>query len=134
MNVVLDTSAVIAFLRGETGAEVVENYFGREVHNLYMHALNLCEVYYDFLRAAGQSSVENAIQDILVLGVHERNDMGSDFWRAVGKLKAVHRRISLADCCALTLAARLGAVLLSADRHELEPLSRASVCSVEFIR
>ncbi len=99
-----------------------------------MHALNLCEVYYDFLRAAGEISAEGAVRDVFLLGVQERNDMASDFWRAVGKLKAEHRRVSLADCCALALAGRLGAVLLSADRHEFEPLVRASVCPGEFIR
>jgi PIN domain nuclease of toxin-antitoxin system len=134
MNVVLDASAVIAFLRDEPGAAVVERYFGPENHSVYMHALNLCEVYYDFLRAAGESSAEGAVQDILLLGVRERNDMASDFWRAIGRIKAEHRRVSLADCCALALAGSLGAVLLTADRHELEPLSRASVCAVEFIR
>ncbi len=41
MNVVLDASAIIAFLRGEPGADVVERYFGSENDNLYVHALNL---------------------------------------------------------------------------------------------
>src|SRR3984957_14232065 len=104
MNVVLDSSAIIAFLRGEPGSEVVERYLGPKSDNLYVHALNLCEVYYDFMRAAGEDSAENAVQDILLLGVRERNDMASDFWRAVGKLKAQYRRVSLADCCALALA------------------------------
>jgi len=134
MNVVLDASAAIAFLRGESGAEVVASYFEPKIHNIYMHALNLCEVYYDFFRAAGEGSAESALQDIFVLGVHERNDMAPDFWRAAGKLKGEHRRVSLADCCALTLAGRLGAVLVTADRHELEPLAGASICPIEFIR
>ena len=34
MNVVLDSFAVIAFLRGEPGAEVVEDYF-RPVRTLF---------------------------------------------------------------------------------------------------
>lgn len=99
-----------------------------------MHALNLCEVYYDFLRASDENSAEEAVPDILLLGVRERDDMTSGFWRAVSRLKAEHRRVSLADCCALALTVHLGAVLVTADRHELEPLSRTSVCSVEFIR
>jgi hypothetical protein len=68
MNVVFDASAIIAFLRGEPGADAVEHYFGLETHILYVHALNLCEVYYDFLRAAGEASAESAVQDILLLG------------------------------------------------------------------
>ena|SRR5215472_5152619 len=134
MDVVLDASAVIAFLRGEPGSEVVEPYLSRGAHSCYMHALNLCEVYYDFLRASDENAAEGAVADMLRLGVRERADLEPEFWRAVGKLKAEQRRVSLADCCAVALAQRLGATLLSADRHELEPLSRASVCSVEFIR
>lgn len=134
MNVVLDASAVIAFLRGETGAEAVEAYLSNDLHTLYMHSLNLCEVYYDFLRAAGEASADAAIEDLLLLGVRERDDMSSDFWRMAGKLKAVYRRVSLADCCALTLAVRQEAILITADRHELEPIADASVCRIEFIR
>jgi PIN domain nuclease of toxin-antitoxin system len=133
VNVVLDASALIAFLRGEPGADVVEGYLGPE-NSIYAHALNLCGVYYDFMGAAGEVSAENAIQDILLLGVQERGDMSPDFWRSVGKLKADYRRVSLADCCGLTLTGSPGAVLISADRHELEPIARASVCPVKFIR
>jgi len=97
VNVVLDASALIAFLRGEPGADVVEGYFGPE-NSLYVHALNLCEVYYDFLRAAGEVTAENAIQEILLLGVREHSDMSPAFWRSAGKLKADYRRVSLADC------------------------------------
>jgi predicted nucleic acid-binding protein len=46
----------------------------------------------------------------------------------------VHRRVSLADCCALALARRLGACLVTADRHEFEPLLSAGVSKIEFIR
>jgi hypothetical protein len=60
--------------------------------------------------------------------------MGPEFWRSAGKLKAKHRRVSLADCCALALTIHLSAKLVTADRHELEPLSNQSMCTVEFIR
>jgi predicted nucleic acid-binding protein len=60
--------------------------------------------------------------------------MDSEFWRDVGRLKAVHRKVSLADCCALTLARRLGGSLVTADRHDFEPLLVAGICPIEFIR
>ena len=85
MNVVLDAFAVIAFLRGEPGTDVVESYFSARTHTGYMHTLNLCEVYYDFLRASNKSSAEMAIAGILRLGVHERADLDPVFWRSVGK-------------------------------------------------
>ena len=134
MNIVLDASAVIAFLRGEPGGEVVQSYVSRRSDTLFIHAINLCEIYYDFMRAFDESSAETAVTDLFRLGVRERDDLDAGFWRAVAKLKAEHRRVSVADCCAVPLAQRAGATLLSADRHELEPLARGSVCSVEFIR
>ena len=134
MKVVLDASAIIAFLRDEPGADVVEGYFDPGVHELYVHSINLCEVFYDFLRAADEVSAESAVRDVKLLGVQERADMDADFWRAAARLKAEQRRVSLADCCALALSRSLGAALLSADRHELEPIAAAGVCEVRFIR
>jgi PIN domain nuclease of toxin-antitoxin system len=133
MSAVIDASALIAFLRDEPGAGAVENVLGLP-QPCYAHALNLCEVYYDFWRASDRNAAESAIADLLRLGIQERTDMDAEFWRDVGRLKAVHRRVSLADCCALALARRLGANLLSADRHEFEPLLAAGVCKIEFIR
>jgi predicted nucleic acid-binding protein len=132
MSAVFDASALIAFLRDELGAEVVQNLFNLQPK--YVHALNLCEVYYDFWRAASQTAAESAIIDLLALGIEERDDMDPKFWRKVGEIKAIYRRVSLADCCALALANRLGATLVSADRHEFEPLLAAGICRVELIR
>jgi hypothetical protein len=61
-----------------------------------------------------------------------RQDLDPAFWKAAGVLKAERRRISLADCFAVTLACRLRACLVTADRHELEPL--AAEVNLLFIR
>jgi predicted nucleic acid-binding protein len=60
--------------------------------------------------------------------------MDALFWQDAGRLKSVHRRISLADCCAAALARRLSGELVSADHHELDPLAAAGVISIRFIR
>jgi predicted nucleic acid-binding protein len=60
--------------------------------------------------------------------------MHAGFWRAMGRLKSSYKRISLADCAALALAANSDAVLLTADRHELEPMRAAGICKIDFIR
>jgi PIN domain nuclease of toxin-antitoxin system len=133
VSTVIDASALIAFLRDEPGADVVENVLSAP-DKCYAHALNLCEVYYDFFRASNQDAAEAAISDLLGLGIEDRTDMDSEFWRDPGGLKAVHRRVSLADCCALALARRLGARLVTADRHEFEPILSAGISQIEFIR
>jgi predicted nucleic acid-binding protein len=53
---------------------------------------------------------------------------------AVGELKAVRKKISLADCCAVILANRVGGVLLASDHHELDALAADGVCPITFIR
>ena len=90
---VLDACALIAFLRDEPGADLVEGFLNDSA-KCYVHALNFCEVYYDFWRAAGHEAAESAVADLLSLGIQERNDLDSQFWREVGRLKAVHRRVS----------------------------------------
>src|SRR5690242_17643164 len=125
MNVVLDASAMIAFLRAEPGAEAVVDQMRNPECNVLAHALNLCEVYYDFARASGEAVAADAVNDILALGITERNDMQGAFWRAMGRLKSTHKRVSLADCAAIALAVEMNAILLTADRHELGPLHSA---------
>jgi predicted nucleic acid-binding protein len=101
--------------------------------NVFAHALNLCEVYYDFSRVSGEATAIDAINDLFALGIRERNDMHGAFWRAMGRLKGSHRRVSLADCAALALAADLHAVLLTADHHEFDPLCALGICDFQFI-
>jgi hypothetical protein len=52
----------------------------------------------------------------------------------VGRLKAVHRKVSLADCCAMALTNRVGGTLLTTDHHELDALALLGVCPMKFIR
>ena len=55
------------------------------------------------------------------------------FWRAVA-LKAHQAPITLCDVFAVALAQETGATLLTTDRGELEKLSTAGICAIEFIR
>ena len=134
MIYVIDASAMIAYLRAEPGGQVVRDLLQNTAHQCVAHAINFCEVYYDFWRASNQNAAEAAITDLMGLGIEERTDMDSEFWHEAGRLKAVHRKVSLADCCALALARRLGAHLVTADRHEFEQLLAAGVCRIDFIR
>jgi predicted nucleic acid-binding protein len=131
--VVLDACAMIALLRGEPGAEVVADALLGPEGSCLAHAVNLCEVYYDFHRVAGEAVALSAVDHLLAAGVVERQDLSRELWQTAGRLKARHR-ISLADAFALALAETTGAELLSSDRHELEPLARAGVARVRFIR
>jgi PIN domain nuclease of toxin-antitoxin system len=85
---VLDACAMIAFLKGEEGADVVENALLDQDSQCMAHAVNLCEVFYDFHRAGGERAADDAIADMRTLGLVERDDFDEPFWRDSGKLKA----------------------------------------------
>jgi PIN domain nuclease of toxin-antitoxin system len=131
---VLDASAMIAFLRDERGADVVAEALLEAESQCFAHALNLCEVFYDFHRASGRPDAFQAIVDLAQVGVTEDANLTPDVWQAAGTLKAELRRVSLADCFAIELAARLRGTVLTADHHEFDALAERSVCAIRFIR
>lgn len=45
MNNILDACAMIAYLRGEPGGEVVDRLLQDPAEVCFAHVLNLCEVY-----------------------------------------------------------------------------------------
>ena len=134
MKVVLDACAVIALFKGEEGAKVVESYLSGIQYDCMIHNLNLCEVYYEFLRVSGKSLVDSIVNDLRAADVTFRADLTETFWKEVGGYKASIKRISLADCCALTLASQESGILVTSDRHEFEPIATLDICQIVFIR
>ena len=134
MNYVLDACEMIALLLQEPGEEIVWARLLEHGATSFAHSVNLCEVFYDFYRDSGEAAASGAIEDLRWLGVAERNDLDEAFWRDVGTLKGTYRRVSLADCCAITLTKRVGGMLLTSDHHELDPLAALGVCPITFIR
>lgn len=133
MIYVLDACAMIAYLNGEPGGTVVDRLLRDPDHACYAHAINLCEVYYDFIRRANEQTAEHAIQDLFDDGVGERADMDSALWREAGKLKS-GRRLSLADAIGVSLTRRMGGEFVTADHHEFDTLVSAGICPIVFIR
>ena len=131
---VFDASAIIAYLRGENGGEAVLSALLNPENTCVAHALNLCEVYYDFHRALGEADADRILEELQAAGLERREDMSSSFCRSASILKSEFRRISLADCFALALAQKLGAKLISADHHELDALAATGRFDIAFIR
>jgi predicted nucleic acid-binding protein len=131
---VIDASAMIAYLRAEPGGQVVRDLLQDTAHQCLAHAINFCEVYYDFYRADGAELAGAAVRDLWRAGIACREDLSPSFWQSAGALKAVQRRISLADCFAITLAGNLGGALVTADHHEFDPLAASGRCAISFIR
>jgi PIN domain nuclease of toxin-antitoxin system len=132
--IVLDACALIALIRHEPGAEVVERLINDEQTPCLIHVVNLCEVYYDLLRSTDEATAQQAIVDIESVGVVFRDDIDRDFWQMVGYYKATLARVSLADCFALSLAHRTDAEIATSDHHEFDRLVAQGVCKIQFIR
>ena len=100
----------------------------------YAQILNLCEVFYDTHRVAGLTGALQALTDLKRFGVIEHAEMTPAIWQQAGTLKAIRKRVSLADCFAVALAQYLGATSLTSDHHEFDALAADGVCAIRFIR
>jgi predicted nucleic acid-binding protein len=136
---ILDAGAVLAYLQAEPGGEVIRQLIEGSDRPLYIHALNATEVYYHFARtdtpgiisvSAGQAVVATMEAD----SIEVRGDLDRIFWEDAAQLKAIWRRVSLADCCGVALARRLGGEFFTTDRHELTALQSGNVTNITFIR
>jgi len=133
MNLVFDANAIIASLHGEQGGELVDSLLHDPAHVCFMHAANLCEVFYEFRRKRGEEQAQAVLRDLRDAGLRAREDLDDDFWQEAGRIKADFRRISLADCFCAALAKRLEGAVVTADQ-EFKPLADQAGYEITFIR
>jgi len=134
MMYVLDASAIIAVLKGESGADVVDALLAETADTCAVHVVNLCEVFYELVRLKGLESAASTIAEIKRSGIIVREDIDTQFWQRAGFHKAELKRVSLADCFCMALSERLGAEIVTADRHEFEAVEKQGLCKFNFIR
>ena len=131
---VFDACALIALLEDEPGAKVVEDLLQEPVNQCLVHAISVCEVYYDLCRRGDTEDAETLESLLAEFDLEIIDAMPSNLWRTAGKIKAEWRRVSLADCIALALTIRESGTLVTSDHHELDILAKAEVCRIRFIR
>ncbi len=131
---IFDACALIALADDEEGADILEDILVNEDNECYVHSINLCEVYYHAHRNSSEKQAKALVEEFLDIGLKEQNDFDTAFWQEVGNLKAIHKKISLADCCAIALARRKDAKLLTSDHREFDELAKKGVCKISFFR
>ena len=124
---------MIAYLRGEPGASVVNGFLSTPTDLCYAHTINMLEVYYDFIRKHNESVARQALADLAAAGVIERRDMHTEYVLRVGQLKA-KGRISLPDCFCIVLAQEVAGQVVTSDHHEFDPLVALGLIPIRFIR
>ena len=128
------TRAAAKTPRPVPGADVVRLLLQDPGNTCFAHAINLCELYYDFVRAANVAAAAAAIQDLIDVGVVPREDLDAAFWQQAGYHKALHRRVSLANCLCIALAQRINGTLVTTDHHEFDAIAPLGLCPILFIR
>lgn len=109
MTLVLDASAVLAFIAGERGADVVEQAL---THGTVCSAVNWSEVAQKVRAGGGDWSVASALLSSYGLSPLDATTRDAE---AAAALWQRGSGLSLADRFCLALASRLDAVALTAD-------------------
>lgn len=131
---VFDACALIALAEMEEGADLLASFLASDDNTCFVHSLNLCEAYYHAHRSRSKPDAIALVDGFLAIGLILRDDMDVEFWQAAGDLKSIHKKVSLADCCAIVLANRLNAELVTSDHHELDTLADQGICKILFFR
>ncbi len=133
---VADACALIAYLFDETGADIFENMLIKARQNeivLVMHAVNLGEVYYDVLKRNDYETAQLIYQEIRQLPIRFEHHISDGVIFRAGELKKSFR-IYYADAFAAAQSFISAAELITTDHKEFEPLEKAMVVRIFWLR
>ena len=103
---IIDACALIALLNREPGYDVVLSIL-KDAENgkatVFMHAVNLCEVYYDCLRQSGEKTADSLLKTIGAMPLKIVDRIDNKLLKETGRIKATEK-VSLADAFAAALA------------------------------
>lgn len=129
---IVDASALIAYFKGEDGHEKFSALLGDEQNSLVIHATNLCEVYYGYLRADGPEKAEEAWQKATtILGVVDTLD--AQFIKRVGRWK-VNYNLGLGDAFAAATAEDNACALVTTDHNDFGAIEAAGALQIVWLR
>ena len=133
---ILDACALIAFVKDEEGANIVEDILnevniGKAI--MYMNKLNLFEVYYGIRRAEGFHQAEVFYSMVSKLPIIIIDGISDDVFREAGRIKSLYK-MSLADSIALGEAYVMNASLVTCDHHEFDIVDENENIAFTWIR
>lgn len=129
---IVDASALIAYFKGEEGQDKFAALLRDERNVLAIHAVNLCEVYYDYLRSDGLEKAEEAwtkANDILSI----IQNLDPQFVKRVGRWKVDHN-LGLADAFAAATAEENACPLVTTDHNDFERVEQTGALQIVWLR
>lgn len=132
-RVVVDACALIAFLNGEPGADVVEDALAN-VASVEIACINLLEVAYDAVRKTGRpEAAAEVLRDVESLPIKIHRFIDDEMIKSAAFFKT-RFRISLADSIALAFSDLAKAPLLTSDHGEFDPVESTGLVRFIWIR
>jgi len=131
---VLDSYALIGYLEDEPFADWLQQLLFSARNDrcrLYVHAIQLGEVYYITLREQGKTIADLAYARIKAFPIVVIDAIGEKLLLSAASLKAVFS-ISYADAYAAALAGMYNAVLLTGD-PEFKSLEEKGLLSIKWL-
>jgi predicted nucleic acid-binding protein len=137
MTYVLDACALLALLKGETGADIVDALFqrariGEDV--LFMSIVNLLEVFYGFIGDVGIERATALMPPLNDTPLTIIDRISPLVYQTAARLKGTYRRVSLADCIGLATAADFSATFVTSDHHEIKVIEQREALPILWFR
>jgi predicted nucleic acid-binding protein len=133
---VLDACALIAYLSEEKGVEDVQGILdlaGEYNCEVFMHAINLLEVYYHIRRDYGLDAATEMLESIKDENIVVCYDTSENIIVEAGRLKSKYK-ISLADSIGLAQAFLFKASFVTSDHHELDIVDAKENIDITWFR
>ncbi|MDR1872694.1 MAG: PIN domain-containing protein [Deltaproteobacteria bacterium] len=124
---ILDACALIALLRNEEGANIVEGLIDKAnagILKVSIHKANSLEVYYETIRTNGTKRAIETINEISKLPITIISDISDALFMEAGRLKSLYK-VSFADTFALATASTSDSVLVTSERQEMDILDQS---------
>ncbi|GHV72568.1 hypothetical protein AGMMS49928_29700 [Spirochaetia bacterium] len=122
MTGILDACAVIAWLKEEPGADVVDDLLDQAEEgktDLFISIINLVEIYYGFMKDLGEDRAREIIQTVRETAVKVIDTTDGAIFEEVARLKSTLKNFSLADAFGLATASVYDGAFITCDHHEL---------------
>jgi predicted nucleic acid-binding protein len=120
---VLDACALIAWLKNEPGADIVDGLLDRAEEDevdLLISIVNLVEVYYGFMKDLGADRARELMQTVRETAVKVIDTTDGAVFEEVARLKSTLKGFSLADAFGLAVASVYSGSFVTCDHHELD--------------
>lgn len=133
---IFDACALITFFNSEDGVEVVLRLF-KEAEagklKLYMHSINLCEIYYDCFRKSGSKIANKLLKKIKQLPLEIVEGIDIKLVREAGRFKA-SEKVSLADAFVLGLSVIKRGKVVTSDHREFDVIEKKGLAKFLWVR